>query len=154
MARAPGLAVLVPAVETLQQAAKAKGLAGEEPAHSRLVQANHPPLDQESEALCRVGRFLQEPESLGAQVKCGAFLRRFLAQVQGAELVGELDAAVTGVGVGVELAGVPDRPKMRSLEYWARLRVSAMSALGKVAWLLLERFRSRCLNCLAALKTH
>jgi len=118
------------------------------------VQANHPLLDQESEALCRVGRFLQEPESLGALVKCGAFPRRLLARVRGAELVGELDAAVTGVGVGGELAAGPDRARMRSLESWARLRVSAMSAPGKVAWLLLELSRSRCLNCRAALKTH
>ena len=118
------------------------------------MQANHPPLDQESEALCQVGRFRQELESLGALVKCGAFPRRLLAQDQGAELVGELEAAAPVVGVGVELAAGPDRLKMRSLEYWAHLRVSAMSAQGKVAWLLLERSRSRCFNCRAALKTH
>ena len=101
-----------------------------------------------------MGRLLQEPESLGALVKCGAFLRRLLARVRGAELVGESEAAAPVVGVGGELAGGPDRARMRSLESWARLRVSAMSAQGKVAWLLLEHSRSRCPNCLAALKTH
>jgi len=154
LAQALDQAVLVLEVATLQQEARAKGLAGKEPANTRPVKANHSPLDQESEESRRAHRIRREPESLEALVKCGAFPGRLLAQARAVELVGELEAAAPGVGVGAELAGVPDRARMSSLEYWVRLRVSAMSAQVREAWLLLERSRSRCLNCRAARKTH
>jgi len=114
--------------------------------------ANHPPLDRESQDRRKGDRIPREPESLGALVKCGAFPGRLLAQARALELVGELEAAARGVGVGGELATVADRARMRSLEYWVRLRVSGMSAQVREAWLLLERSRSKCLNCQAARK--
>ena len=153
MARAPDQAEVVPAVANLQQGARAKGLAGEELANTRPLKADHPPLDQESQAPCRVRRMLRELESLGALVKCGALLGRLLAQAREVELAKELEAAAPGGGAGGELAAVPDRARMSSLEFWVRLRASAMSAQVREAWLLLERSRTRWLNCPAALKT-
>ena len=120
MARAPDQAVLVPEVETHQQGAKAKGMAGEGQANPRPLEANRPLLDQESQAPCPVGRILRELESQEALVNCGAFQGQLSAQARAVELVGELEAAVPGVGAGGELAGAPDRARMTFLEFWAR----------------------------------
>ena len=95
-------------------------MAGKGQANTLPLEANHSPLDQESQAARQLGRMLRELESLGALVNCGAFQGRLLAQARAVDLVGELEAAVPGVGAGGELAGVPDRARMTFLEFWAR----------------------------------
>ena len=146
MAQTLDQAVPAPVVAaTFQQGARAKASAGEESEELRLGKANHAPMDQESEDSRQVDRMRPELGSLVALAKCGAFPQRVSARAREVELGAELEsvAPVPGVGAGGEPAAVPDRARMRSLEYWVRLRVLAMSAQGKEAWLLLERSRSR-----------
>ena len=73
---------------------------------------------QVSEAVCRAERMRPEQEVLVSLAKLLASLERFLAP--GREVLVAAQAGVAAADRGTEQARVPDRAKMKSMEFWVR----------------------------------